>query len=240
MTDNIKSKIEKLLRLAESSNPHEAQLASQQAEKLMIKWGIEEAELQHRQHKSEEIVEVRRTYTGQFAISWVSFAHAVCNGLGGLQNLQSGGGNNRTFYTIGHKSDVDRAEMLLNSLELQAMHAEADWWSTYVRKYGMTSSEKYKTRRAFYISFAMEVKARLKDMRTAATQEAGTGTALVLVDRGKRVEAWVHQNRSVSARRGRGMDHSGAGFGAYAAGREAGRNASLGEKGLGGGRTALR
>lgn len=232
---NMKSKIEKLLRLAESSNPHEAELATRQAERLMVKWGIDEAELDAKGQTREEVIEFHRTY-GPNSRAWVPFAHAVCMGLGNIKTLKMKlNGTRVRFYVIGHKSDVERADMLLDSLEIQAERAMLSWWATYEQKHFIEKSQWYKAKHQFLISFGMEVGRRLKEMRTEEVVERGTGTALVLASREKVVESWMHQNHNVRKSRGR-LDGSAHG---RVAGQAAGRTASLGEKAVGGGRTAL-
>lgn len=235
MSDKIRDRIAKLLALAESSNPHEAELATKQAERLMVKWGIEAATLE--QGKTDDIVEVSRNYTGPYTLAEIGFVQHVCLGLGNLRFLQSQYKDQRTAYLIGHKSDVERAEMLLNSLEVQARAALWDWWRTAPERTELSGWDGYKARRQFLVSFAYEVSRRLWDLRKETIEETGkSSTELVLVSRQEKVDQWVDETYP-DLRRTRGMH--GSSFGA-SAGRAAGSRASLGEKSVGGTKGALR
>jgi hypothetical protein len=225
---SIKKRIEKLLRLAESSNPHEAELATKKAEALMVQWGIEAAELDAKGEISEKVVEIHRYYTTN-SRAWAPFVHSVCVGLGNLKALKlKMGGSKVRMYLIGHESDVDRAQMLLNSLEIQAERALAAWWSGYPDKAWIPQGQWYKAKHQFLMSFGEEVRRRLAAQRVEQVQERGTGTELVLVNREQKVNDWMHQNHNV--RRGRGIDGSMHGG---AAGRAAGARANLGNNGIG-------
>lgn len=234
-TTDIKKRIEKLLRLAESSNPHEAELATEKATALMIEWGIEAAELDAKGNTHEKIVEVHRYYTTN-SRAWAPFCHSIVFGLGGLKTLRMKlEGSRVRMYIIGHESDVARAEMLLASLELQADRALSVWWSGYDEKARIPKSQWYKAKHQFIMSFGQEVRRRLESQRREQVQERGSGTELVLVNRDQLVNNWMHENHNV--KRGRGVEGSFHGAGA---GRAAGARANLGNNGLGGPRAALR
>ena len=70
---NYHEKIAKLLAKAErTDNEHERDAYTQQAERLMLKLGIERAELESAgEVKAEDIVEVTREWTGNYAITMV-------------------------------------------------------------------------------------------------------------------------------------------------------------------------
>jgi hypothetical protein len=162
---SIKKRIEKLLRLAESSNPHEAELATKKAEALMVQWGIEAAELDAKGEISEKVVEIHRYYTTN-SRAWAPFVHSVCVGLGNLKALKlKMGGSKVRMYLIGHESDVDRAQMLLNSLEIQAERALAAWWSAYPDKAWIPQGQWYKAKHQFLMSFGEEVRRPLAEPR---------------------------------------------------------------------------
>lgn len=233
MSTSMKNRIEKLLRLAESSNAHEAELATKKAEDLMVQWGIDVAELN--EEDGDDITQVERYYEGLFKEVMPNFVNAVAQGLGSLRVLAATGTKQRTAYLIGHKSDVERAEMLLNSLELQAHSALGEWWSEYEMRDFLTSWQGYKERRHFMMSFATEVGRRLRERREAQVADRSPGTGLVLADREQRVDSWMHQQHNVR-RTGSRIKGGAAGSGA---GREAGSKANLGEKGVGGTKGAI-
>lgn len=236
-TSKIKDKIEKLLAKAESTDsPHEAEALTAQAHRLMLKWGIEQADLEARgEIKAEEIVEVSRTWNTAYAIAWVDFGSNVAHGMGHLRTLKSGARSRQTLYVVGHETDVDNFWFLMNSLEHQATSALASWWkASPERGWGLTSQEQYKAKREFLLAFGRAVGKRLREQRVEVEQDATPGAALVLVSKEEKVADWVDNRYGGTLRRGRGM--TSGGVGGSAAGHTAGMKASLGEKGIGGSR----
>jgi hypothetical protein len=228
-TESIKDKILKLLALAESSNPHEAELATAQAEKLMIKWGIEEAELQARgKAVVDDIITEHRYYSGDYGKTWVMFANAICQGLGNVRLLHNKEpwSSRRAAFIIGHKSDVDRANMLLDSLEKQGQSAMKAWWKTAPEREWMTPMQGFKARREFLLSFSLTVMRRLKDVRRDVVRSSAPGTDLVLVSREKRVDAYTQEKYNPH----RHIDRTERTIYGRHAGRIAGESASLGNE----------
>jgi hypothetical protein len=155
----------------------------------------------------------------------------------------------------GWKSDLERLEVLVASLQLQATTALREWekeqketgWNDLSRQ------EQYKDRRQFILSFAGALGRRLQTAFETAVREAATeraqetkesdrealaGVALALRDRKESVNDWydVHYGnslRTVHTRRAAG------GYGASAAGRAAGSRADIGQTRVGGGRRAI-
>lgn len=258
MSESMNDKIAKLLRLAErAATPGEAEAASKAAERLMLKWGIEEAVIRSKmagQGDADKIVTKGIPFPRVFVKARTSIAHAIVRGMGGMKSYNSMGARmgdeikdwdpkGYTVKIMGWESDVDRAITLINSLVLQADHAQAQWWKEFRKGSGkgMKASEQFRARRQFLLSFAHAVEMRLVAMRAEEVQAAvaketkGTGTELVLLNREQAVDAEYAKIAS-NMRRGRGVKGSYAGS---SAGRAAGERASLGGKGLGGSRGAI-
>lgn len=231
-----KSKIAKLLAKAEcTDNEHERDTFNAAAEKMMLRLGIERAELEAAgEVKAEEIIEVRRHFESVYAKNMVNFGHAVCGGIGNLTTLQSGRWSNATLYIIGHKSDVELAVRLLDSLELQVMSALVRWQKTTDRK-GMPNYDKLVGNRSFIAGFAQTVHQRVAEAHRVVEQEeqVSTGAALVLASKQERINDWVSDTYG---KLGKGQR---SGYGAFsshaaAAGRAAGNSADVGAKRVGG------
>jgi uncharacterized protein DUF2786 len=139
----IEQKIAKLLRLAESSNPHEAELAQAQAERLMVKWGLDEAVIRSLDaDKSKQkiaVVEKSVLFTGiydhglQLMASSVGRAYGTVRCLIGDAWVEDAKGNKyglraKKVYIIGHEDEVDRCITLIKSLEIQCIAAMTQWW----------------------------------------------------------------------------------------------------------------
>lgn len=242
MSENMQAKIAKLLAKAEATdNPHEAETFTEAAERLMVKWGIEEALVRSKMGetaKREEIVRESLEYTGRYAGVWVVLANEVVGGLGGVRLYQKSkrGSTNKTAVIVGYESDVSRARMLVTSLQLQASMALATWWKNFTAKQWMTDQQKFKARRQFIVSFAIVVRDRLVALRTEEVAAAGNGAELVLVDRDAQLDAWMRKHLG-QTRKGRSFQGSWHG---REEGQAAGRSAGLGQPGVDrGGRAAL-
>lgn len=238
MAESMNQKIEKLLRLAErAGTPEEAETASRMAERLMTKWGIEEAVLRANMGedaKPEQIVTKYGPLLSHILLkARVSVMSAVFKGMGNMKVWRtSANGKQGMVVVMGFESDVDRAMTLANSLLLQADHACAHWSKHDPLYKALSSSQKLYARRQFLFGFANEVERRLTEMRTEETDATSDSksTALVLRDRGKEVDDYF-DSHGPQLRAGRSLK---GGLTGGAAGRAAGARANLGGSALGG------
>lgn len=245
MNDNIesiKSKIAKLLAKAErTDNDHERDAFNAQAERMMLRLGIERAELEAAgEVKAEEIVEESRVWSGNYAIVMVPFMSGIGRAFGNMAFLQSmnHNGMRRTSFVIGHKSEVEEFLALVDSLATQVMAALKRWQKEVreERRY-YTDMEKYTGNRSFIEAFGYTVASRLRKERREEEAEATPGAALVLASKMDKVTSWRDQKyTNLRMVRTGARTYDG---GAAAAGHVAGLQASLGEKGIGGTRGAL-
>jgi hypothetical protein len=238
MSEKKAELIAQLLAKAESTTPEEAEALMEHAARLAAKYMIDQATIDAKRAKAgqpiEQIVTKTVTFTGAYRLEWIALGVAVCNGLGNLRNLQSTFKNKAaTLYVIGYESDVEQALILINSLQVQATVAVRAWWKeNKVDFMWETSYDQEAARRSFAKGFGFGAGARIKENKNQVVQEAGTGTDLVLASRDAKVQEHF-DGISTRANRSRGGKGS---FGAMSAGREAGRNANTGDKGLTGGR----
>lgn len=241
---DIKDKIAKLLAKAErTENEQERDAYNAQAQKLMIRWGIEEAELESAgEIKPEEIVEKMIHLKTSYAPAFVVLGHSVARGMGNLRTLQSKPINkpetNRFLYVIGHTSDVERFEQLLTSLILQVTTARKRWWKSLspLKKARYTHFEAFVAGREFIVQFGLEVGARLRALHQEEDVQASPGAALVLASKQTRVDGWVEEKypNLQNVRGYTSTDYTGA-----RAGREAGRLADIGQSRVSGGGRAI-
>lgn len=238
-TTSLKAKIAGLLAKAErTDNEHERDAFNAKAEHLMLKYGIEQAELQAAgKVKAEEIIEVKLPFTGIYAVIMPDFTHSVAKALGNLTVLQakSWDGKTRYAYVIGHKSDVEAAQVLIASLQLQAQSSMKRWWKTFDDKTWMSNMEQYKARRQFMMSFGYGAADRIRSERRTEEATVSAGAALVLASKQDLVNSYVQAAYNPKAARG-GVQGGMAG---HSEGRAAGRQANVGTTAVGGGRKSL-
>jgi hypothetical protein len=238
----IKDKIAKLLAKAErTDNEHERDAFNAQAERMMLRLGIEKAELEAAgEVKPEDIVEVLRHWTGNYSIVMVPFVADVASGFGNITVLQSKNHNGmlRVTFIIGHKSDVEEFCKLIDSLAVQVMSALKRWQREYrEERRWLTDMEKYTQHRSFITGFGEGVRRRLMAERREEEKTASTGAALVLASKMDRIQAWQDDTYGeLKNSRGGAQTYS-----AHAAsdGYVAGQQANLGEKAVGDSRQAL-
>lgn len=242
--EDYKRKIAGLLAKAEGTdNEAEQKAFSEKAERLMIKMGIARADLESQgKAKAEDIVQETRTWKTIYAPSMGQFAYTVGLAFGNLSFLQSRYRKDHvTTYVIGHKSDVEQYLTLLDSLHLQVWAAVKAFRkeNKETRRY-YTIHENFVADRSFIEGYASAVGRRLREMRreeeTAETVSAGT--ALVLASKQDRVDSWVAEQHP-NLRKGRASARQSS-YQGREAGAQAGRNANLGNKSVGGGRKSIR
>lgn len=224
-----KEKIRMLLAKAESTTfPEERDTFNAAAEKLMLRLGLDAAELQAEGAAKEDgIIFTQRSYRGQYAIVMVPFAADIAQGYGGVSVLfyNVRGSDERITYLVGQRSDIEMVTQLLDSLDLQVMTALRKWQKDNVRvRYQGDRMSRYHGNRSFITGFGARVSARLKEAREEIFAEASSGAALVLSNKSERVSEWVAENFNPKVNRGGALKHD---FSAMLDGAAAGENAEL-------------
>lgn len=233
--DDMKRKIAALLAKAEATSVEAEQHAfTEKAERLMIRLGIDAAELEAAGHATvEDIVQETRVWRTIYAPTMAVFAFRVGTAYGHLNFLQSRRAKDfvRT-YVIGFTSDVEQFLTLLDSLHLQVFAALKQFRkdNRYDRQCN-TIHENFVVDRSFIEGYADSVAYRLRSMRVTEEKTATPGAALVLVGKEERVEAWTAEQHP-NARSARQVNRQQSWSGRQA-GSAAGERASLGGKGIG-------
>ena len=228
----MKTKIAKLLSLAErTDNDAERDAFNDKAEHLMLRLGIARAELESvGKVKPEEIIERCKNWHGNYSIVMVPFVFDVAQGFGNLTILQSTSGPMlRRTYIVGHVSDVDAFQTLIDSLALQVLSALRRWQRENAsERRDLTDMQKYVQNRSFITGFGKTVRARLEQTRTVEEKTASSGAAIVLASKADRVNAFLTSTYGeMKTARGGAQYHSSVGM---MAGRRAGESADLGNK----------
>lgn len=242
-TSKMLDRIKKLLAIAEHPNTPgpEAETAQAAAERLMVKHGIELAQLVDAGVTKEEMVKVEVFFTGTYR-QGLSRVYSAIEAYGTTFLLM--GQNSRRLvdgkwatgdivYIIGRKTEVEKMVTLARSLEVQAMTAVARWAKTEGRDIlaWQSPTEKFRSRRQFIISFMMGARDRVASI---VREEApkGSSTDLVLVNqRDKAKDAAKEMFGGWRNASGAGL--KGGSYAAGEAGREAGRNANINQGAVG-------
>lgn len=233
---DYESKIAALLAKAEgTTNAHEAEAYMAKAEKLMLAHGIERANVEAKRPGTvQQEVVIERVYLKNghgYAMAQIHIAFAVAPNFSCRALQSSMGDGSKMAWFVGHRSDVDEAVRLFNSLIAQSVPQAKHWWKTEGKpsRPWASDNDAYLARREFIFAFASGVRERLQETRRTVVEEAGTGTELVLVERTARVDSWIDSNLQVGKARGGNRNHGG--YDASIAGKAAGREA-VGQKSL--------
>lgn len=230
MTDAKLDLIAKLLAKAERTTPEEAEALTEHAERLMVKYGIEQARIDERRgllgKPQEEIVTERIVFTGVYARDMRELGAGVAAALGTVRPLYADHPDGMMLHLVGYSSDAQQAKTLTASLQVQAMVAMRAWWSVTREAYQWhTEGDKRRARSGFVRGFGVGAAERIRESRRAIVEDAGSGTELVLASRRDRVDAAVDEMRTRRARPRQGAD-----AGAFVNGRRRGREARTGER----------
>lgn len=127
MSNKIMKKIKKLLRLAASSNPHEAALALSRAQKLMQEHGInsDDPELAGVNDSTIDAYFKARTPTKYFGI----LAHSIAKAFGCEYYLQPTLSNMQVVF-IGHEERPEVAGYVFSVLERQLVSSRKEFIKT--------------------------------------------------------------------------------------------------------------
>jgi uncharacterized protein DUF2786 len=242
--EDVADKVRKLLTQAEdpAATPEEAQTFTMKAQQLMSKYSIDQAMVLDT-GKTGVITARGWEVPGPYANRKVGLVSAVARANECRAIYTDLGGGRRHIEVVGYPTDVDWVETLSGSLDIQL--AGALLTATRAKPPGVHG-------RTFNVGFVQgfiaEIATRLAKARQQAIAEAdavagsqvpsgGSSAALVLLDKGKRVEDEFkvrHPRVRTAYQSVRLQSWSG-----YAPGRAAGKRASLARGAVEGGRRRL-
>lgn len=243
-SDKYAARIQALLTKAESTDSEEeAQALAAKASELLIKYNIEQVEVDalRRARGEAKGAIIRRLlwFGGTHALGLASGSSRVIRALhaDAVVVLRSSGshhdylgvtdGDTRRGYYLhlhGYESDIEQCELLLASLTMQAVNAMRRWWRRH--SYEVWGSGEALARRSYIQGFLEGAAEKIETSRQNLIAEASTSSALALRNRGDEVETWMIENgfRSSGLCRPSGRCATSAD-----AGRRAGRSADVGQ-----------
>ena len=223
------AKVRKLLAKAEdpATTPEEAELYTAKAADLMAAYGIDRALLALADPSvdvvGDRVVVLDRPYAAEKCSLLAAVALELrCRAV--RRTRYPDGAKELSLHLFGHRSDLERVEILFTSLLVQAMHA-------LVRTPVPPWEHAAAFRRSWLIGFGTAVAQRLAEAERRAASDAGerfesrgTSSALVLADRSARVDRAVGEEYpDLQAARPRRLSGSG-----HVDGWAAGQRADLG------------
>ncbi|MGO2542049.1 MAG: DUF2786 domain-containing protein [Specibacter sp.] len=235
--------ITKLLAKAESTPfPAEAQTFQEHAERLMVRYGIEQASIDAEAGKAgrpqELMVEERFELSGQYRVGQARGLTAIALAFDTVRVLQANTSNKKLLYLIGAESDVSQILRLFVSLGLQLETAMQSWWLDYPYKPFLSAHEKTLERRQFQLGFFTTVAHRIAAIHKDEVAAGGPGNELVLASRLDRADEHV-QSLHPTLRSARSQAMSFGSANAHAAGSFAGTMATVNGQVNGADRQAL-
>jgi hypothetical protein len=245
----LEAKIKHFLKLAEDpgATQDERDLASAQAERLMLKHGIDEAMLPGDERPAEQIVKETIFFGGAYARERAEMFFRLVRAVK-LRGYHTGVGvrdrdilsgkivNGDRCTVVGYEGDVKSFMELMRSLDVQAAVGLKAWNKSHEWNYWEDNAAKQLARKSWLYGFGVGAGQRIEESRRVIINEAPTGTAVALIDREREVADWLRANMKLSSGRGRRRTINGS---ASASGRSAGYSSNTGSKGLSGGRLAL-
>lgn len=207
MTD-ISKKIElarQMLAKAESTTPEEAEALTAAAEKIILRYGIDEAMLAASDpSRQEEMVKDRTLmFEGRYADARLRSVYSALEAFGTCYFLRVRTGVT-TFYldVYGRKSQVERMVILGASLDAQAMISLNNWWREERRWHKGISTEhqKFIARREHLLGFGEGARVRVLSEKKQVQDET-PGAALVLADESALAKEFAKKSVKVSSSR---------------------------------------
>lgn len=239
-TDPILAKVRKLLALAEdpAATEHEAETYTAKATQLIADYGIDQALLAASAPGTDPVGDRVLTVDAPYAADKAELLATLAQRLRcrAVQRTRWVGDRRElSLHLFGHRSDIERTELLFTSLLLQAANGLA-------RTRVPAHEHKAAFRRSWLAGFRMAIGERLEAAERRAHAESaprfharGTSAELVLADRSAEVSRALDEAYPVlRTARPRMLSGSGA-----PDGWAAGQRADLGERRVGGLRRTL-
>lgn len=185
-SDQIISRIEKLLRLSESSNENEARLALERANELMLRYNLSVSQIKaHEKNgsikyvKYEEIIESKKTDTEFKYIFSILQRHFFTRVVTG-HNMYG----EKVFWYLASETNLKIARYVDQFI----YDAMTDGWVAYKRRAGANQG----SRQSYYMGFYSGLDKQLSERRKKVEQEVGL---MVVEDAGLVEFVQSHFNR---------------------------------------------
>ncbi len=187
-------KIEALLAKAASTDSAEERDAFEKAaERLIIKWGISDAELSAARERKgapeTAIIMSTRSLAGvRYGRALAMMGAVVAEGIAPLKAFWDKRDRVQSFTVVGCEDDIRRASQYLPYLEEAVVR---DWKAWSAARDFDTPHIRYRAMLSFFLAWADRVSTRFRGLRQEEFSTSSPGAELVLRDRVKRAEAFL-------------------------------------------------
>lgn len=229
--EKILVRVRKLLEKAASTHSEEeAMIFNQKAEELLVKWKIEEIELEGVGTEEAKIItkDLGVFSKGKMSKAWGILAKITANHFGAdvymYEFIKPGTRTVRlmSIKIVGYESDIESTELLFQSLKQQAMHFLAEAKSEFDPYYLYLKKDQNTWDCSYVVGFASRVKERFQEMKKSHEQDIKHSTALVIQGREEKVKQEMSKLSFKKSRRMSGFSD------ARNAGRSAANKADVG------------
>lgn len=197
MTEDIIRRIQGLLNKAEGTkNEHEAATFLEGAQRLMLKYQIDEAALAAANKAAGKVEEIvtklisikKKPMTPVHQTFLNRLAHLYSCRMWYVRGTEAN-------YVVGYEGDVRFVEMLFVSVQIQMLTSLAAAGG------GKGQPRPIVWRKNYADGYYSRVISRMQDIKHKVEDETGPGTSIVLRDRGLAVQDWLDENLNLKTAR---------------------------------------
>jgi hypothetical protein len=219
---DILDRLRKLHALSKSDNPHEAALAAQLAQQLMMQHHLEEFDLTQDQHRPQEPIQdygsIEPERAGPRRIpGWqAGLADGVARSFDCRIYVKPG----VAICIVGRRTDVEASRYTFLALARTVDRLANEAWN----RERSPGADATRWKRAFRLGAVHSIEERLKAGRKEVTASIPRERALVLIRRDEAVDDWVDTNLNLASGR---ASTTLVRLDAFAAGKTAGHSVTL-------------
>lgn len=210
--EKILDRVRKLLDKANSTlSEQEAMTFNQKAEELLIKWKIDQAELDSHKSKEnqEEVIIQDLVVLDQSKISSAIgiLSGVVANHYGATVYIVKGikpGTRTvkiQTMKIVGFESDIESTKLMFNSLRIQALKFLKEAKKNEINYPYYSNADQNSWDRSYVVGFARRVNERFAESKKVHYEAMQSSTALVIQSREDRVKQKMSEMNLTQARR---------------------------------------
>lgn len=188
MNNSVLEKLQKLLALSNSSNPHEAELAMQKALEISMQHNIDLAKVGIISDKVEEGFEKDRVSVSTKFSTMGKYINSILNKHFKVSILKSGYRGQRVLWYVGKRSDIDTAKFVANFLDVTFTRL----WISYKKKNNLSVKSKQSYLYGLYMGLDQKLNEKQKEVISKQDSATQNRYAIVVQDFKKELQLAVN------------------------------------------------